>query len=94
MEEAAYRYLAQGLQQVLAQLPAQKTAAELMTRRVFCVRPEMTMEEARRLMLKVNKKSTCNTLGASGAKQQLKHGLGTQTSAKNLPLRGSPQLLG
>ena len=58
MEEAAYRYLAQGLQQVLAQLPAQKTAAELMTRRVFCVRPEMTMEEARRLMLKVNKKST------------------------------------
>ena len=58
MEEAAYRYLAQGLQQVLAQLPAQKTAAELMTRRVFCVGPEMTMEEARRLMLKVNKKST------------------------------------
>ena len=58
MEEAAYRYLAQGLQQVLAQLPAQKTAAELMTRRVFCVQPEMTMEEARRMMLKVNKKST------------------------------------
>ena len=47
MEEAAYRYLAQGLQHVIAQLPAQKTATELMTKTVFCVAPDDSMEEAR-----------------------------------------------
>ena len=58
MEEAAYRYLAQGLQQVIAQLPAQKTATELMTKTVYCVAPDDSMEEARLKMLRVNKKST------------------------------------
>jgi len=58
MEEAAYRYLAQGLQHVIAQLPAQKTATELMTKTVFCVAPDDSMEEARLKMLRVNKKST------------------------------------
>jgi hypothetical protein len=43
---------------VLEQLPAQKTATELMTTTVFCVAPDDSMEEARLKMLRVNKKST------------------------------------
>ena len=58
METAAYGYLAQALQQVVGQLPTQKTATDLMTKKVFCVSPDDSMDEARLTMLRVGKKST------------------------------------
>jgi tRNA nucleotidyltransferase (CCA-adding enzyme) len=46
------------LSQVLAQIPKQSTAADIMTTSIFTCRPADTMEEARSLMLRVQKKAT------------------------------------